>query len=228
VSAGRTNGQIAAELFISPKTASVHVTHILGKLGVGNRVEAAMVAARLGFGPISEPGLVESSDAARRTTLAFLFTDIVRSTALLEAVGDEAWSDLRAWHDTMLRRLFETHGGVEVDHAGDGFFVVFPLAGAAVACAVAIQRALAEHRRTAGFAPAVRIGIHAGEAVRSGGGYTGRDVHLAARLLARAEAGQVVATVETLRTAGLPAGPVESVELRGIAGPIEIAQVGWR
>ena len=34
VAAGRTNGQIAKELFISPKTASVHVTHILDKLGV--------------------------------------------------------------------------------------------------------------------------------------------------------------------------------------------------
>jgi DNA-binding CsgD family transcriptional regulator/tetratricopeptide (TPR) repeat protein len=46
---GRTNGQIALELFISPKTASVHVTHILVKLGVTNRVEAAMIAARSGL-----------------------------------------------------------------------------------------------------------------------------------------------------------------------------------
>ena len=51
IAAGRTNSQIAEELFISPKTAGVHVTHILGKLGVSNRVEAAMVAARLGLAP---------------------------------------------------------------------------------------------------------------------------------------------------------------------------------
>jgi DNA-binding CsgD family transcriptional regulator/tetratricopeptide (TPR) repeat protein len=49
VAAGRTNGEIAERLFITRKTASVHVTHILGKLGVSNRVEAAMVAARLGL-----------------------------------------------------------------------------------------------------------------------------------------------------------------------------------
>ena len=49
VAAGRTNGQIAMELYISPKTASVHVTHILDKLGAGNRVEAAMIAARAGL-----------------------------------------------------------------------------------------------------------------------------------------------------------------------------------
>ena len=49
VVAGRTNGQIAKELFISPKTASVHVTHILDKLGVSSRIEAAMIAARAGL-----------------------------------------------------------------------------------------------------------------------------------------------------------------------------------
>ena len=41
---GRTNGQIAAELFISTKTASVHVSNILRKLGVTNRIEAAHIA----------------------------------------------------------------------------------------------------------------------------------------------------------------------------------------
>ncbi|MFJ8539781.1 AAA family ATPase [Streptomyces sp. NPDC093591] len=51
VSAGRTNRQIAGELFISPKTASVHVSNILGKLGVSGRGEAAAVAHRMGLFP---------------------------------------------------------------------------------------------------------------------------------------------------------------------------------
>lgn len=51
VSAGRTNRQIAEELFISPKTASVHVSNILGKLGVSGRGEAAAVAHRMGLFP---------------------------------------------------------------------------------------------------------------------------------------------------------------------------------
>jgi DNA-binding NarL/FixJ family response regulator len=50
VAAGRSNGEIATALFISPKTASVHVTHILDKLGVSNRVEAAAIAVRIGAG----------------------------------------------------------------------------------------------------------------------------------------------------------------------------------
>jgi DNA-binding CsgD family transcriptional regulator/tetratricopeptide (TPR) repeat protein len=49
VAAGLSNGEIAARLFISRKTAAVHVTHILDKLGVGNRVEAAVVAERAGL-----------------------------------------------------------------------------------------------------------------------------------------------------------------------------------
>ena len=49
VAAGRSNQQIADALFITRKTASVHVSNILGKLGVANRVEAAAIAQRLGL-----------------------------------------------------------------------------------------------------------------------------------------------------------------------------------
>ena len=49
LAAGRTNNQIAAELFISPKTASVHVSRIIAKLGAANRTEAAAIAQRENF-----------------------------------------------------------------------------------------------------------------------------------------------------------------------------------
>jgi DNA-binding NarL/FixJ family response regulator len=49
VAAGRSNGQIAEALFISRKTASVHVSNILAKLGVHSRTEAAAAAHRLGL-----------------------------------------------------------------------------------------------------------------------------------------------------------------------------------
>jgi DNA-binding NarL/FixJ family response regulator len=48
IAIGRTNREIAEALFISPKTATVHVSNILGKLGVRSRVEAATMAHRLG------------------------------------------------------------------------------------------------------------------------------------------------------------------------------------
>jgi ATP/maltotriose-dependent transcriptional regulator MalT len=59
VAAGRSNGEIAERLFITRKTAGVHVTHILDKMGVSNRVEAAMAGVRL--------GLVSGDDEERST-----------------------------------------------------------------------------------------------------------------------------------------------------------------
>jgi DNA-binding NarL/FixJ family response regulator len=49
VAAGQTNRQIAETLYITEKTASLHVSHILAKVGVAGRVEAAAVAHRLGL-----------------------------------------------------------------------------------------------------------------------------------------------------------------------------------
>ena len=96
-----------------------------------------------------------------RTVRTFLFTDIVSSTSLIGVIGDDAWDDLRRWHDQTLRASFVDHGGEEIDHAGDGFFVAFPDAASALASAVEIQRRLVEHRRDHGFAPQVRMGLHA-------------------------------------------------------------------
>jgi DNA-binding NarL/FixJ family response regulator len=68
VAAGRSNGEIGEELFITRKTAGVHVTHILDKLGVANRVEAAMVAARLGLiDDVIESAGLDPEDASRVT-----------------------------------------------------------------------------------------------------------------------------------------------------------------
>jgi DNA-binding CsgD family transcriptional regulator len=55
VSAGRSNAQIGTELFISPRTAGVHVTNILRKLGVTNRVQAAALAERAGLLDTPQP-----------------------------------------------------------------------------------------------------------------------------------------------------------------------------
>jgi len=228
VSAGRTNGEIAEVLFISRKTASVHVTHILAKLGVPTRVAAAAIALRLGLVDVPASLDVTGALPAGAAARTFMFTDIVGSTALIEAIGDGAWADLRAWHDAALRRLFDAHGGVEVDHAGDGFFVSFASAAPAVACAVAIQRTLADHRRTAGFAPAVRIGVHHGEATRTATGWAGREVHLAARLAARAGAGEILASAATLAAAGLRPVEGQPVSLPGMAGTVAVAPIPWR
>ena len=99
--------------------------------------------------------------------------------------------------------------------------------GAALACAIAIQRRLAEHRRSAGFAPAVRVGLHASGATQVGRNFTGKGVHEAARIAALAEGGQILASVETVTGTRFPFGDPRSVTLRGTSEPIEVALVDW-
>lgn len=175
-------------------------------------------------------GRIEAAEApagpARRT---FLFSDIVGSTQLVEAIGDEAWVGLRRWHDEALRRCFAEHGGEEVDHAGDGFFVAFPDPSAALECAVEIQQSLAEHRRDHGFAPRVRIGVHAADAVAEVGDYTGRGVHEAARIGAMAEGDEILASAETVEgIESLEISEPREVELKGITAPVQVVTVRWR
>ena len=124
--------------------------------------------------------------SAERAVKTFIFTDIVQSTALVEAMGDEAWQDLLNWHDETLRSVFVAHEGDEVNVTGDDFFVAFDDSVTAVACAVDLQRTLAEHRRMHGFAPQVRIGLHTVEATRRGRDFGGKGVHEAARIASMA------------------------------------------
>ena len=60
VADGATNGDIAQQLSMSPKTASVHVSHVIAKLGVANRTQAAAQAHRSGLAV--SPGIGDSSD----------------------------------------------------------------------------------------------------------------------------------------------------------------------
>jgi class 3 adenylate cyclase len=180
---------------------------------------------------LKETGTVGRGTAAgKQASRTFIFTDVVKSTPLIEAIGDAAWSDVVRWHDQTLRSLFAQHSGEVVDHAGDGFFVAFEDAGAAVDCAVAIQRALADHRRTQGFAPQVRIGLHASQVVRESGKYKGKGVHEAARIGALAEGGEIVVSSETL--AGGPkryaVGNQRTVTLKGLSQPVIVYSLDWR
>lgn len=173
------------------------------------------------------PWQLRGMEGPRRVEKTFMFTDIERSTNLVEALGDEVWQGVLRWHDEALRVLFAEHKGEEVTSTGDGFFVGFDSPDEALACAVAIQRRLAEHRRANGFAPKVRIGVHASGATQTGKNFSGKGVHEAARIAALAEGNEIASSLATAADGRFPVSEPRTVTLRGTSEPIEIVVVGW-
>ena len=162
------------------------------------------------------------------TKKTFMFTDIVGSTNLAEALGDQAWERLLRWHDDALRKLVAGGGGEIVNSTGDGFFAAFESARSGIDCAISIQRALLEHRTSSGFALPVRIGLHTAEANRRGTDYSGKGVHVAARVAALAGGGEILATAETLAEAGdVSASEPRSAPVKGVTAPLSVVTISW-
>ncbi|HTD58767.1 MAG TPA: adenylate/guanylate cyclase domain-containing protein [Solirubrobacteraceae bacterium] len=168
-------------------------------------------------------------EPATRALRTFLFSDIVDSTRLAEAMGDNTWEQLLRWHDRILRAEFARWRGEEVKHGGDGFFVAFGQPDDGIACATAIQRALARHRADHGFAPTVRIGLHAGEATARDDDYFGAAVTRAARISAAAGAGEVLVSADLLASCErkVPVADERTLELKGIAEPLPAVLIAW-
>ncbi|MGZ6299143.1 MAG: ATP-binding protein [Candidatus Limnocylindria bacterium] len=140
-------------------------------------------------------------------TVTFLFTDIEGSTRLAQEQRD-AWPQLLERHREIARVAWAAQKGIEIGTEGDSFFVVFVTAPQAVAAAVEVQRTLAAEAWPVGAQIRVRMGLHTGAGMLSGGGYVGLDVHRAARIANAASGGQVLisATTESLVEGSLPDG----------------------
>jgi class 3 adenylate cyclase len=143
-------------------------------------------------------------------------------------MGDEPWEKLLGWHDDIIRRLITNGGGRVVNPTGDGFFAAFEEPEAAVSSAVAIQRALAGRRETEGSAPPVRIGLHTTEATQRGNDYSGVGVHVAARIAALANGGEILASTDSLdRVDGYGVSQPREVDLRGVSARLSVSTVDW-
>jgi class 3 adenylate cyclase len=128
--------------------------------------------------------------------VTFLFTDVEGSTRVLKQVR-ERYADVLAEHQRLLRAAFEAHEGYEVDTQGDSFFIAFSSAREALLAAVDGQQALAAHPWPDGAGIKVRMGLHTGHAIASGGRYTGLAVHRAARIGAVGHGGQILVSQAT-------------------------------
>jgi class 3 adenylate cyclase len=121
-----------------------------------------------------------------RVLATVMFTDIVDSTQHAAMLGDREWRTVLDRHDEQVRQEIARFRGREVKNLGDGFLATFDGPGRAVRCARAIAAAVQP------IGIAVRGGLHTGEVEVKRNDISGIAVHIAARVAAIAEPGQVL------------------------------------
>jgi class 3 adenylate cyclase/pimeloyl-ACP methyl ester carboxylesterase len=186
----------------------------------------------LGEGEEAAPAAEAPAAGAFRTVL---FTDVEGSTALTQRLGDAKAREVLRTHDHMVRKALRAHGGSEVKSLGDGFMACFSSATRALECAIAMQRAFAEHNAQVGaegLAPLqIRIGLNAGEPIAEDEDLFGTAVNLAARIAAKAEGGEILASDvvrQLVAGKGFLFADRGDVVLRGFEDPVRLYEVRWR
>jgi len=154
-----------------------------------------------------------TSAASERALLTVLMTDIVSSTEAVSAAGDDRWRSVLEQLDTNVDRRIAAYRGQRIKHTGDGYVLAFDGPSRAIECAQALGR----DANAIGLE--LRTGIHTGECERRGNDLSGLAVHLAARIMAEASPGAILAsrTVKDLAVgSGVDFIPVGEREMRGV------------
>ena len=155
-------------------------------------------------------------ESGERVLATLVVTDIVGSTAAVARLGDVAWKALLARHYDSVRRELGSFRGIEADASGDGFLAMFDGAARAVRCTASIREAA----RRNGIE--LRAGVHSGEVERHGEYLRGVAVHIAARIAALAQPGEILlspSTTAILEGSGLNFFDAGEHELKGLAEP---------
>jgi DNA-binding SARP family transcriptional activator len=238
----RLRGQLMLALYRSGRQGDAleayrqAVRTLDAELGLHPRPELERLErAILAHDPALRQGPAADSEAPaperRRATATILFTDLASSTAMRAALGDEDADTVRREHDRRLRDVIAAHGGQEVKALGDGFLAVFESAGAAIASAGDVQRAIDRQAHRGPVALAVRVGIGAGDVTWEGDDVFGTPVVEAQRLCAAARPGQILVTDAVRLLAGSSAreslDDVGELSLRGLAHAVRAWLVRW-
>ena len=158
----------------------------------------------------------EPSDAqAGRRLATVLFTDIVGSTDMAARLGDKAWSALLQKFHAVGRTQLAEYRGVLVDTAGDGLFATFDGPARAIRCAAALGAAFQE------LGIGIRAGLHTGEVEASADKVSGMAVHIGARVMSHAGAGEILVsgtTKDLVAGSGIAFESRGSHALKGVPG----------
>ena len=181
----------------------------------------------LGEGEEAAPAAEAPEAGAFRTVL---FTDVEESTSLTQRLGDTRAREVLRTHERIVRDALRSHQGSEVKTMGDGFMASFSSATRALECAIAMQRAFAQHNESAEEPIRVRIGLNAGEPIAEEEDLFGTAVIVAARIAAKAEGGEVLAS-DVVRQLVAGKGFLFSdrgdVVLRGFEDAVRLYEVRW-
>ena len=160
--------------------------------------------------------------------LTLMFTDVQDSTAHAAAMGDRRYSELMDEHLRLVGDLASAMGGQVIKSVGDGALLVFSSARAGVACAVQIQQAT----ESADVPYEVRIGVHAGDVIRTDTDVMGLAVNKAARVTSAADGGQIAVSSVVRELVGTDPsftfGDSFFAELKGLDGIHELVPVEWQ
>jgi class 3 adenylate cyclase/DNA-binding CsgD family transcriptional regulator/tetratricopeptide (TPR) repeat protein len=240
IAQGRTEQEVAAALMLTPQTVARHISSLFTKIGVNNRDAAAAYVSEQGLTSQvqpprrtetrSEPDSVSDAGEAQLPQI-ILVTDMAGSTAIIHRLGDVQAHELLRIHNTVIRDCLGEHRGTEILHTGDGVEASFRTASSAIACAVAIQKALDKHNQEHLDNPIhVRIGINAGEPIATEGRLFGTAIHMAFRICTRAQPDQIlVSDVVRQLAAGKGFTFVNRgrVGLKGFPGRVRLYEVPW-
>jgi class 3 adenylate cyclase len=136
---------------------------------------------------------------AKRILATLLFTDIVGSTEHTDRLGDARWRALLEEYRAAVRTEIVRCEGIEVDTAGDGFFVRFESPARALQCARAARDAVKR------LGIEIRAGIHTGECEVQGRNLAGIAIHIAARVQTAATPGEILVS-ETVKGIAIGSG----------------------
>jgi DNA-binding NarL/FixJ family response regulator len=143
------------------------------------------------FRVLAPAGDPRGPQAPARRLVTILVTDIVGSSRIAERVGDRAWADLLAAHDSATKDEVVVFGGQEIARTGDGLVAAFDAPTRAVRCSLAIMSRLEP------LGLRIRAGVHTGEVEHTDGGPQGIALTIATRISARANPAEVLVSATT-------------------------------
>ena len=148
---------------------------------------------------------------AQPRMVAVMFTDMVGSTDMTQAKGDQAAQVIVRRHNSIVRAALAEYGGKQIKHTGDGIMAAFPSPASGVEASVAIQRAVAANNaRFPDQSLFLRIGINAGEPIEEEEDMFGGMVQLAARVCAAAGTNQIFCSNRSSRNCRAARGSISS------------------